>query len=74
MSKSHLQGLRSSEFVYPLMVISNPKVWLVMEKIDSPKIHDNIDVVRVANEMKPCGVKNLPSTTSTPDDSYGVHS
>ena len=31
-------------------------------KIDSPKIHDNIDVVRVANEMKPCGVKNLPST------------
>ena len=33
-------------------------------KIDSPKIHDNIDVVRVANEMKPCGVKNLSSTTS----------
>ena len=31
-------------------------------KIDSPKIHDNIDVVRVANEMKPCGVKILPST------------
>ncbi|KAK7843214.1 hypothetical protein CFP56_012822 [Quercus suber] len=35
MSKSLLQGLRSGEFVYPLMVISNPKVWLVMEKIDS---------------------------------------
>ena len=33
-------------------------------KIDSPKIHDNDDVVRVANEMKPCGVKNLSSTTS----------
>ena len=33
-------------------------------KIDSPKIHDNIDVMRVANEMKPCGVKNLPSTNS----------
>ena len=32
-------------------------------KIDSPKIHDNIDMVRVANEMKPCGVKNLLSTT-----------
>ena len=31
-------------------------------KIDYPKIHDNIDVVRVANEMKPCGVKNFPST------------
>ena len=31
-------------------------------KIDSPKIHDNIDMVRVANEMKPYGVKNLPST------------
>ena len=31
-------------------------------KIDSPKIHDNIDMVRVANEMKSYGVKNLPST------------
>ena len=29
-----------------------------------PKIHDNIDVVRVANEMMPCGVKNLSSTHS----------
>ena len=29
---------------------------------DFPKIHDNVDVVRVANEMKPCCVKNLPST------------
>ena len=35
-------------------------------KIDSPKIHDNIDVMRVANEMKPCDVKNLPSTFSPP--------
>ena len=26
------------------------------------KIHDNVDVVRIANEMKPCGVKNLSST------------
>ena len=32
-------------------------------KIDSLKIHDNIDMVQVANEMKPCGAKNLPSTT-----------
>ena len=31
-------------------------------KIDSPKIYDNIDVVRVANEIKSCGVKNLSST------------
>ena len=31
-------------------------------KIDSPKIYDDIDVMRVANEMKPCGVKNLSST------------
>ena len=31
-------------------------------KIDSPKIHDNVDVVQVANEMKPCVVKNLSST------------
>ena len=30
---------------------------------DSPKIHDSVDVVRVANKIKPCGVKNLSSTT-----------
>ena len=39
-------------------------------KIDSPKIYDNIDVVRVANEMKSCGVKNLPSTLSKEIDCY----
>ena len=33
-------------------------------KRDSSKIHDSVDVVRVANEMKPCGVKNLSSTIS----------
>ena len=33
-------------------------------KIDSPKIHDNTDVMWVANEMKQCGVKNLLSTLS----------
>ena len=34
-------------------------------KIDSPKIYDNIDLVRVANEMKPCSAKNLSSTKGT---------
>ena len=28
------------------------------------KIHDNVDVMRVANKMKPCDVKNLPLTSS----------
>ena len=32
-------------------------------KRDFPKIHDSVDMVWVANEMKPCGVKNLSSTT-----------
>ena len=43
----------------------SPFLWirtLLGFKIDSPKIYDNIDVVRVANEMKQCGVKNLSST------------
>ena len=35
MSKSLLQRLSSDEFVNPLMVISNHKVWLVVQKIDS---------------------------------------
>ena len=30
---------------------------------DSPKIHDSVDMVRVANEIKPYGVKNVSSTT-----------
>ena len=29
---------------------------------DFPKIHDSFDVVRVANKMKPCDMKNLSST------------
>ena len=33
-------------------------------KIDSPKIHGNVDVVWVTNEMRPRGVKNLSSTLS----------
>ena len=36
---------------------------LLSFKIDSPKIHDNIDVVQVANEMKPCGVKKFVLNT-----------
>ena len=32
-------------------------------KIDSPKIHGNVDVVWVTNEMRPRGVKNLSSTS-----------
>ena len=31
---------------------------------DSPKIYDSVDVVRVANEMKLGGVKNLSSTNT----------
>ena len=39
-------------------------IWTLLGfKIDFSKIHDNVDAVRVANEMKPCGVKNLSSTS-----------
>ena len=31
-------------------------------KRDFPKIHDSVNMVRVANDMKSCGVKNLSST------------
>ena len=31
-------------------------------KRDFFKIHDNIDVIQVANEIKPCGMKILSST------------
>ena len=31
-------------------------------KIDFFKIHDNIDVIQVANEIKSCGMKILSST------------
>ena len=38
-------------------------IWVLLGfRRDFPKIHDNVDVVRIANEMKPCGVKNLSST------------
>ena len=37
-------------------------IWTPLSfKIDYPKIHDNVDMVWVANEMKPRGVKNLSS-------------
>ena len=38
-------------------------IWTLLGfKIDSPKIHGNVDVVWVTNEMRPRGVKNLSST------------
>ena len=38
-------------------------IWTLLGfKRDFPRIHDNVDVVLVANKMKPCGVKNLSST------------
>ena len=37
------------------------RLFWALEKI-FPKIHDIVDVVRVANEMKSCGEKNLSST------------
>ena len=37
-------------------------IWTLLGfKIDSSKIHDSVDVMWVANEMKPFGVKNLSS-------------
>ena len=37
-------------------------IWTPLSfKIDYPKIHDNVDMVWVANEMKPHGVKNFSS-------------
>ena len=42
-------------------------IWALLGfKRDFSKIHDNVDVVQVANEMKPCGVKNLSLTFSPP--------
>ena len=38
-------------------------IWILLGfKIDSPKIHGNVDVVWVTNEMRPRGVKNFSST------------
>ena len=40
-------------------------IWALLGfRRDFPKIHDNVDVMQVANEMKLCCVKNLSSTTS----------
>ena len=37
-------------------------IWTLLGfKGDFPKIHDSVDIVQVANEMKPCGVKILSS-------------
>ena len=39
-------------------------IWALLGfKRDFPKIHNNVDVVQVTNEMKLCGVKNLSLTT-----------
>ena len=39
-------------------------IWTLLGfKRDFSKIHASIDMVWVANEMKPCGVKNLSSTS-----------
>ena len=32
-----------------------------------PKIHDNVDVVRVANEMKPCNVEKFVLNIQPPE-------
>ena len=38
-------------------------IWTLLGfKIDSPKIHGNVDVVWVTNEIRPRGVKNFSST------------
>ena len=38
-------------------------IWTLLGfKIDYPKIHGNVDVVWVTNEMRPRGVKNFSST------------
>ena len=47
----------------PLSISMRQIIWALLGfKGDLPKIHDNIDVVRVANKIIPCGVKNLSST------------
>ena len=41
-------------------------IWTLLGfKIDSPKIHDSVGMVRVANEMKPCGGKICPQQTTS---------
>ena len=46
-------------------------IWALLGfRRDFPKIHDSVDVVWVANEMKPCGVKNLSSTVFTLYNSF----
>ena len=40
-------------------------IWALLGfRRDFPKIYDNVNVVQVTNEMKPCGVKNLSTTKS----------
>jgi len=42
-------------------------------EIDLPKIHDNIDVVQVANEIKLCGVKIFSSTITIFGLNWTIH-
>ena len=40
-------------------------IWTLLGfKRDFPRIHDNVDVMWVANEMKPCGMKEIFLNTS----------
>ena len=42
-------------------------LWALLNfKVDFPKIHNNVDVVQVANEIKPYGVKKLSLTPTDP--------
>ena len=46
-------------------------IWALLGfRRDFPKIHDNVDMVRVANDMKSCGVKNLSSTNTNQLSTY----
>ena len=48
----------------PWTLVSFLWIWTLLGfKIDSPKIHDSVDVVQVANEMKLCGGKICPQQT-----------
>ena len=45
---------------FDAMLCKHGLFWALKEIF--PKIHDNVDVMWVAIEMKPCGVKILSST------------
>ena len=47
--------------VSPILIVEQ-NMGLLGFKGDLPKIHDNVDVARVTNEMMPCGMKKESST------------